>query len=50
MKVLRSYYEAFNNHDIPAAVAYLSTDVQVKFPDSTKNWVSSSAAYDRFQL
>jgi hypothetical protein len=48
MRVLRGYYEAFNNHDIPAAVGFLSTDVKVKFPDPLKNWSQSSAAYDRY--
>ena len=29
LKVLRGYYDAFNNHNIPAAVAYLANDIQV---------------------
>jgi len=48
MKVLRGYYDAFNKHDILAAVAYLAPDVKVKFPDSKKNWSSSAAAFDRY--
>ena len=47
MKVLRGYYEAFNNHDIPAAVGFLAHDIQVTFPDSKKNWASSSTAFER---
>lgn len=48
LKVLRGYYEAFNNHNIPAAVGYLAKDISVTFPDSKKNWSSSSAAFDRY--
>ena len=42
MKVLRGYYDAFNKHDILAAVAFLAVDVKVKFPDSKKNWSSAA--------
>ena len=48
LKVLRGYYEAFNNHNIPAAVGYLAKDISVTFPDSKKNWSSSAAAFDRY--
>jgi SnoaL-like domain len=48
LKVLRGYYDAFNNHNIPAAVAYLANDIQVTFPDPKKNWSSAAAAYDRY--
>ena len=45
MKVLRGYYDAFNKHDILAAVAFLAIDVKVKFPDSKKNWSSAAGEY-----
>ena len=48
LKILREYYDAFNNHNIPAAVAYLANDIQVTFPDPKKNWSSAAAAYDRY--
>ena len=48
LKVLRGYYEAFNNHNIPAAVGYLAGDISVTFPDPKKNWSSSAAAFDRY--
>lgn len=48
MKVLRGYYDAFNDHDITAAVGYLAYDIQVTFPDPKKNWSTSATAYDRY--
>lgn len=48
LKVLRGYYDAFNDHNIPDAVAYLARDIQVTFPDSKKNWSSAEAAYERY--
>ena len=48
MKLLRSYYVAFNNHDVSKTVGFLALDVKVTFPDTNKNWTSASTAYDRY--
>ena len=48
MKLLRSYYVAFNDHDVSKTVGFLALDVKVIFPDVNKNWASASTAYDRY--
>ena len=48
MKLLRSYYVAFNNHNVSKTVGYLALDVKVTFSDVNKNWASASTAYDRY--
>ena len=48
LRVLKCYYDAFNDHNIPAAVGYLASDIRVTFPDPKKNWSSAAAAYDRY--
>ena len=48
LKILKCYYDAFNDHNIPEAVGYLASDIKVTFPDAKKNWSSAAAAYDRY--
>ena len=48
LRILKCYYDAFNDHNIPAAVGYLASDIKVTFPDPKKNWSSAAAAYDRY--
>ena len=47
---LLKYYQAINEKDIEVIQSFLSVDVQVNFPDSSRNWQGIECAREKFSL
>ena len=47
--VVQSYYDAMNVHDVETMTQCCSEDIEVTFPDSSRNWSGQTVAREKFK-